>query len=300
MHSLAYHYRVGLSTVHSIVRDSTHAMWEVLQPMVMMAPTEETWLKIATGFYNRWNFPLCIGAIDGKHIRIKKPWNSGSKYFNYKAFFSIVLLAVVDGNGKFVIVDVGSCGGNSDGGIFERSQFGKRLANNLLHIPKESTLPGTDISNPFVFVADDAFPLKDNIMKPFPQKRLTYEKEVFNYRLSRARGVVEMAFGNIAQMWRKLLQPIDADVDLAIDIVKAITVLHNFVKTQEPHRNFISDDDASKSVQTQVPRTESPDDRPRFRASQRALHIRDALMNYFLSDEGKVSWQDDKVYSSKE
>lgn len=300
MRSLAFHYRIGLSTVHSIICDVTRAIWDILQPLVLMAPTEENWLEIADGFYRRWNFPFCLGALDGKHIRIKKPWNSGSKYFNYKGYFSIVLLAVVDGNGNYVIVDVGSCGGNSDGGIFARSTFGKRLANHTLHVPQEGVLPGTNISVSYMFVADDAFPLKDNLMKPFSQKGLTYEKEIFNYRLSRARGVVEMTFGNMSQMCRKLLEPIDADVDLATDIVKAITVLHNYVKKKEPHRGFISTSaETPTCAQPQNHQTISVNDRPRFRAAQRALQIRNTLMNYFMSAEGKVSWQNDKVYSNQ-
>ena len=97
------------------------------------------------------------------------------------------MLAVTDASGKFVIVDVGSCGGNSDGGFFSHSAFGKRLLENKLHLPNEIVIPGTNITTPYVFVADDAFPLRNNIIKPFPHRQLTRENEIFNYRLSRAR-----------------------------------------------------------------------------------------------------------------
>jgi len=297
MHSLAFHYRAGVSTVYTIVCDTTRAIWEVLQPLVMPTPTEDIWLQIAQDFFNRWNFPLCLGAIDGKHIRIKKPRNSGSKYFNYKGYFSIVLLAVVDATGNFIIVDVGSCGGNSDGGIFEKSAFGKRLSNQTLSVPEKGTLPSTATDTFFVFVADDAFPLKENILKPFSQKKLTFEKDIFNYRLSRARGVVEMAFGNLAQMWRILLHQLEVEPPLATDIVKALTVLHNYVKTKEPHRSFSCTDSPRNNKQAQVPSDLKSIDRPRYRAQHRALETRELFMNYFLSNEGSVSWQEDSIFT---
>ena len=83
------------------------------------------------------------------------------------------------------------------------------LASGTLNLPTEGTIPQTDIKLPFVFVADDAFPLKDNIMKPFSHRQLTREKEVFNNRLSRARNVVEGSFGRVAMMWRLLQRPMD-------------------------------------------------------------------------------------------
>lgn len=62
----------------------------------MRTKNRKDWLEIEKGFYKRTNFPYCIGAIDGKHIRIKKPGHTGSEFFNYKSFFSTVLLAVAD------------------------------------------------------------------------------------------------------------------------------------------------------------------------------------------------------------
>lgn len=79
-------------------------------------PNAETWRKNAENFYEKWNFPSCIGAIDGKHFQIVCPNGAGSSYFNYQNFHSIVMLAIVDGNYKFVAIDVGSYGREGDAG----------------------------------------------------------------------------------------------------------------------------------------------------------------------------------------
>ncbi|KAH8033532.1 hypothetical protein HPB51_013609 [Rhipicephalus microplus] len=150
-------------------------------------PKTETWLHIAEGFSRTWQFPNCIGAVDGKHIQIKCPPNSGTMYFNYKGTYSIVLLAVVDSDYKFVIVDVGAYGKQSDGGVLEQSKFGCRLENGKLHIPRDLELPNTSYSAPCVFVGDEAFPLRTDFLRPYPGRGLEGEKRIFNYRLSRAR-----------------------------------------------------------------------------------------------------------------
>lgn len=71
----------------------------------MPEPSVELWLEIAKRYYKKTNYPNCIGSIDGKHIRIRKPAKSGSYYSNYKKFFSIVLLAVADANCSFIAID---------------------------------------------------------------------------------------------------------------------------------------------------------------------------------------------------
>ena len=53
----------------------------------------EEWNEVANSLKTKWNLPSCLGALDGKHIAIKAPEHSGSTFYNYKGFFSIVLLA---------------------------------------------------------------------------------------------------------------------------------------------------------------------------------------------------------------
>jgi hypothetical protein len=75
----------------------------------MAQPNKEKWLHISQGFQENSDFPNCIGAVDGKHIRIK-PLHSGSLYFNYKSYFSIQLLAICDANYCFIYVNIGDFG----------------------------------------------------------------------------------------------------------------------------------------------------------------------------------------------
>lgn len=118
---------MGISTVSQIVEEVCDAIWRKMQPVYMPTPDEAMWRTISDGFNSRWNFPHCIGAIDGKHIEIQAPPNSGSKFYNYKKYYSTILLALVDSNYKFTAVDIGSYGKECDGGIFTESVLGKDL-----------------------------------------------------------------------------------------------------------------------------------------------------------------------------
>ena len=50
----------------------------------MQVPTTENWKKISEDYYNKWQFANCLGAVDGKHVMIQAPPNSGTLYYNYK------------------------------------------------------------------------------------------------------------------------------------------------------------------------------------------------------------------------
>lgn len=89
LQSLSYQFRIGLSTACYIVKEVCAAIDLVLSPDYLRQPTKEDWEQIAKHFDHLWDFPNCIGALDGKHIRMRCPANGGSKYINYKGIVFI-------------------------------------------------------------------------------------------------------------------------------------------------------------------------------------------------------------------
>ena len=123
--TIAYNFQMGVSTARQIILDVCTAIWDVLAPIYMPVPLEDKWKSIADEFYGRWNFPNCIGTIDGKHVMIQCPFNSGSLFYNYKSYFSIVLLAVASADYRFVMVDVGVHGSSNDSSVLNHTTFFK-------------------------------------------------------------------------------------------------------------------------------------------------------------------------------
>ncbi len=146
----------------------------------MPEPTTEQWMSIAHGFEEKWQFPHCVGALDGKHITIKKPEKSGSSFFNYKHNFSIVLMALVDSDYQFISIDVGSMGTFTNGNTFANSVLVKKMQEHTLNLPPASLIPTINDPIPYVFVVDEAFPLSENLMRPYPRQSVTdkYENRV--------------------------------------------------------------------------------------------------------------------------
>jgi hypothetical protein len=244
--ALHFDFSIGKSTINGIVKETCKILWSVLLEAEMPQPTKETGLQISDLFYKKTNFPNCLGAIDGKYIRCKNPNHAGSLYFNYKKYFSIVLMAVVDANLNFISIDVGAYGREADPSVFRESVFRQKLYSNLLQIPEPRALPSSENNiQHFVFVAVEAFGLHTNVMRPFPGRGLNDTRRIFNYRLSRARRTVECAFGVLTNKWRVLHTAILVKPEYCDDIVKACCILHNFVRKrngcnyEKTEENFI-------------------------------------------------------------
>jgi len=197
--------------------------------------TEAEWKVITNGFNDKWNFPNSLRERGGKHVSIKKPPHTGSYYYNYKNFFSIVLMAVVNSNYEFIMADASTNGRISDRGILGNTTFGKALVDKLLQIPEPGTLPNSEKKPPFVLVGDDAFALTEHFMKPYGQTGLTAEQQIFNYRLSRARRVAENAFGILVSRFGVLQLPTVLSPQKAQTIVLTCCYLHNYLLRNQAH-----------------------------------------------------------------
>jgi len=103
-------FKIGRSTAYKIIPETCEAIISALQPIYLPPMTRNMWKNVADEFWQKWNFPNCIGAVDGKHVRIKAPKDSGSEFFNYKKFYSFVLMAACDANYVFTWVDLGFYG----------------------------------------------------------------------------------------------------------------------------------------------------------------------------------------------
>lgn len=293
--SIALDFRVGESTVRKLYKEVYSVITTILLPLYLSPPTEQQWACIATNYWKKWHMPNCLGAIDGKHIVLKCPPNSGSSYFNYKKQHSIVLMAVADYRYKFTLVDVGGYGGNSDGGIFADSEIGLCLTNDDLNLPKGmATLPGSDIATPAFFVADDDFSLSNRIMKPYSGKQLANKKKIFNYRISRARQTIESAFGIYSNKWNifhKALCMLPKTADI---VVTSCACLHNFILTEEERSG-------EKVYSTEFYNTEhdnvqwSNEEHLQSLNTRAGLIQRDALCDYFITPNGEVTWQYDYI-----
>ena len=100
--TLQYTFRVARSTINKFVPEVCDTIIRPYQDELMMCPTSpEDWLNVKSIFRRRWNIPHALGTLDGKHIPIRCP-RRGGLYHNYKGFHSIVLLALVDGDFKFL------------------------------------------------------------------------------------------------------------------------------------------------------------------------------------------------------
>ncbi|KAB0803165.1 hypothetical protein PPYR_00135 [Photinus pyralis] len=293
--TIAFSYRLGETTVRNIVHTTCDAIWKIMGPLVMPSPTKDMWEENEKFFRSLWNFPNCLAAIDGKHVITDKPPNSGSLYFNYKKSFSVILLAFVDAHCRFTAVDVGAYGRSSDGGVFANSTIGKKILSNALDIPEPKTLPGCNLRLPHVFVGDEAFPLHNNLMRPYPGRQCLNNEEVkiYNYRLSRARRVSENAFGILVKRFRIYQRHLQIDPDKLDKVILATCCLHNFLRndtchwTEEQHETIV--------------RPEGIENIPGIggASTTNAMGVRDSFKNYFNSPNGSVSWQTEMVRRGK-
>lgn len=121
------------------------------------------WKVIVEEMFREWNFLYCIGVFDGKYVMIECLFYGGFEYFNYKGYYSIVLLVICDVNYCFIMVDVGSYGKDNDVSIFNEFNIGKGFVDGFFDIFELSEVDGYFLF--YVIVGDDIFGFKLYLMK---------------------------------------------------------------------------------------------------------------------------------------
>lgn len=227
-------FGVGASTACQKVNEAMQLLVRSKKHMISRLQGGADLQKIINGFQRKWNFPQCLGAIDGTHIPIKAPLEHHTDYFNRKCFHSIILQAVCDSQCCFTDVFAGWPGRAHDARVFGRSKIGEKVKEGRL-VPATENLArviDTHVIEPFL-IGDPAYPLSQHLMKNYPGSNLPQEKENFNYRLSRARIQIERAFGRLKGRWRCLLRPLDCDLENVVLHVTTACILHNMCEEQQ-------------------------------------------------------------------
>ena len=297
---LQYDTRIHENTLGLIIPEVCSAIYESLRDEFLKTPTTpDEWLKVAVEFERTWNFPNCIGAVDGKHVQIKPPPGSGSYYYNYKGFHSIVLLAIANANYEIIYANIGSNGRVSDGGVWANCDLQQRLESGTAGVPGLKNLPGSSVKAPHVLVADEAFPLKTYLMKPFPMRNQNDDQRIFSYRLSRARRIIENVFGIMSMRFRVLRTSINLEPSKVEKIILAIIALHNLLRRQStedylPQGSVDQDNMTPGALDRGSSRSEtSLVGLPRqggTSSSEDSKKVRENFTAYFMN-EGAVSWQ---------
>ncbi|XP_068227663.1 uncharacterized protein [Palaemon carinicauda] len=233
--SLQYSFRVETSIICKLLPEVCKAIIVVYKAEVLCCPkTEEEWKEVVTRLNSRWNYHKCLGAVDGKHIAMKKPPNAGSYYYNYKVFHSIVLMAGADGTYKYLYVDVVAERGASDGGTWSNFSLQDAVEENRAGVPKPEPLPNDDQPVSYHFVGDDALTLQTWMMQPFSYRSQVLRECIYCYRSSHARRVVENAIEILCEMLCCFLTMIHQHPDIINLITMSACVLHNLIFIRYP------------------------------------------------------------------
>jgi hypothetical protein len=242
-------------------------------------PSDNECRRIAQEFEEKWGFPQACGAIDGTHIPIIAPHEHRNDYHNRKGFYSIVCQAWVDHNYLFLDLVVGWPGRVHDARVLATSDIYELGNNNRLFPTDTKLISGVQV--PFCLLGDPAYPLQTWLMKPYPENQYTTQNQrYFNYRLSRARMVVECAFGRLKGRWRCLLKRNDSHIANMPHIIMCCAILHNICETRgdiflEQLRNNENDEVVHQNDNNVV------ENENRGEVLARAQVIRDAFCEYF-------------------
>ncbi|KAK3884288.1 hypothetical protein Pcinc_011453 [Petrolisthes cinctipes] len=219
--SLGYAFRVASNTIAIIFPETCRAIIEAFADEYLQIPDSvEGWKQIANRFNERWNIPHTLGALMGSIFasriqRLEARTTSTTRSSSPWSCWHFPNLQHI------------------------------MLENKRANLPPAEKLPGDPEGKPvdYFFVEDDAFALRSWMMKPYPERNLSKPERIYNYRLYRARRVVENDFGMLANRFRVFHSTINLMHDRVEAVVMAACVLHNVLRVHNPIRGEADTED---------------------------------------------------------
>ncbi|XP_049271307.1 uncharacterized protein LOC119391642 [Rhipicephalus sanguineus] len=225
-------FGIGRSTVNTVFREFCKTVVDRL---------EDAWIQMA------------VGALDGCHFPVSPPKDHAADYYNYKGWYSMILLAVVDHRYCFKYINVGAPGRCHDAYVYGRSWLCEKIERGLLASPV-AIIEHCPVKP--LILCDQAFPLTETLLKPFPSASpgcqqneirhiCCYElvtgihsivwyrstKAIFNYNLSKTRRIVENAFGRLKVRFRFTMKRMECKLANARQAIKTACILHNICES---------------------------------------------------------------------
>ena len=222
---------IGERTVGYIVNEVTSAIVECLWEDSVtkhMPKSEDEFKSKILDMEEAWQFPCCWSAVNGCHIPIKCPpggLESCKEYHNFKNFYSIVLMAIVDAKYRFIWASCRFPGNSHDSIIFQSTELWEDITEREIIPNLGRNVNGVNVSP--VILGDSAFPCRTLLLKPFTNAVLTPQQRYFSYRLSRGRMVTEGAYRQLKGRWRILLRKCESRPEEVRLASLACIVLHN-------------------------------------------------------------------------
>jgi hypothetical protein len=213
---VADRFDVTLSSAHRCVRRVLTFVLS-MKKQVIKWPSGDEEAQVTEGFWRKKGINNMIGAIDGSHLEIPKPKTNQAAYINRKGYHSLLLQGVVDHRKKFIDVFCGEPGSMHDARLLRKSALYAQVLSN----------PNSIGPNKFI-VGDTAYPNLHWLVTPFKDNgHLTREQNMFNYRLSASRIVIEHAFGLLKGRFRRLRKFDNISKQLCTEMIMVACILHN-------------------------------------------------------------------------
>ena len=274
--TIGHLFGVACGTVCVIVNEVCQAIARNLTKKYIKIPRGRQLTDTVEKFESKFNFPQCFGAIDGSHIPIIAPTDCPKDYYNRKGFHSVLLQGIVNSSYCFSDIYIGWPGSVHDARMFCNSKAYKLGESGQLVPPSTKLINGVQV--PLLILGDPAYPLLSWLMKPFSDNgKLSADQLMFNYCLSRARSVVENAFGRLKGRWRCLMKRNDMDLVNVINAIAACTVLHNMCEINKDifDENWLPESESTTDIHNVGENTTASTS-----SATSAESIREALIRY--------------------